>query len=292
MIERTLHRNVYIASLGYVGLFSMDSFLSDSTMNDKTPIMAVLSCFDNHSVALPTLALHKNLCIKPLEGKVLDSYDMARNASYRNWRISFGVTNGVPAFQRNIGRIIKDEKLKGTFLYLDNVTVCGRDQYEHDQNLKRFLDIIKKYSLTINQDKCNYSTKCVKLLGYLIENKIIKPYPDRLAPMMSLPIPNNMATSQRTLGMFPHYCYWISRFSEKIRSFTKGAFPLSEEAEEIFSYLKTDIAEASFSAIEDNTPFRIEIDASEFAIGATLSQAERPVGFSRTLNAAEQRHPQ
>ena len=41
-------------------------------------------------------------------------------------RIPFGVTNGVPAFQREMDRMIDAEDLKHTFPYLDNITVAGR----------------------------------------------------------------------------------------------------------------------------------------------------------------------
>jgi hypothetical protein len=128
---------------------------------------------------------------------------------YQFLRIPFGVTNGVPDFQRNIDRIIMEEKLEGTFPYLDDVTVCGRNKDEHDLNLERFMTAVKKYDLTLNPDKCNFSTKCVKILGYLIEDKVIKTDPERLAPLMNLPIPKDMAALQRTLGMFAHYCRWI-----------------------------------------------------------------------------------
>lgn len=47
---------------------------------------------------------------------------------YQFWRISFMVINGVPAFQRNIDRIIKELKLEGIFPYLDDLTVYGRNQ--------------------------------------------------------------------------------------------------------------------------------------------------------------------
>ena len=54
---------------------------------------------------------------------------------YQFRRIPFGVTNGVACFQRTIDNIIKQEALKDTFAYVDNVTVCGRTSEEHDFNL-------------------------------------------------------------------------------------------------------------------------------------------------------------
>ena len=51
-------------------------------------------------------------------------------------RIPFGVTNGVACFQRIINNVINENNLKDCFAYLDNVTVCGHSQAEHDSNLK------------------------------------------------------------------------------------------------------------------------------------------------------------
>ncbi|KAG8190994.1 hypothetical protein JTE90_010852 [Oedothorax gibbosus] len=66
---------------------------------------------------------------------------------------------------------------------------------------------------------------------------------------------------------------------------------MASEAVSAFQSLKDDIASASLTAIEDDIPFRVETDASDFAIGATLSQAGRPIAFfSCTLNKSEQRH--
>jgi hypothetical protein len=53
-------------------------------------------------------------------------------------RMPFGVTNGVAQFQRTMDIFIVKEKLKDTFAYLDNLTICGMTQGEHDYNLKRF----------------------------------------------------------------------------------------------------------------------------------------------------------
>lgn len=211
---------------------------------------------------------------------------------YQFRRVPFGVTNGVACFQRVIDQIVENENLEGTFPYLDDVTIGGKNQEEHDRNLERFLAAAEKYNLTLNKEKCQFSVRTVTLLGYVISNKTIKPDPNRLQPLRDLPIPKEVASLRRALGMLSHYSKWIPRFSEKIRPLLqKNPFPLSNEAISALQVLKNDVAKAARAAIQEDIPFRVETDASDFAIAATLSQADRPVAFfSRTLNKSEQQH--
>ena len=73
-------------------------------------------------------------------------------------RISFGLSNAVPAFQRVIDDIIKENDCKGTVAYLDNITVGGKTQEEHDKNLAKFFKVASDCNLTFNEAK--YSLKC------------------------------------------------------------------------------------------------------------------------------------
>lgn len=72
---------------------------------------------------------------------------------YQFTRVPFGVTNGVACFQRVMDSFIKEEKLAGTYAYLDDVTICGKTQEEHDYNLKKFLDAAKSRNVTYNERK-------------------------------------------------------------------------------------------------------------------------------------------
>ncbi|GFT20643.1 retrovirus-related Pol polyprotein from transposon opus [Trichonephila clavipes] len=67
---------------------------------------------------------------------------------YQFLRVPFGVTNGVACFQRVIDKIIEDEGLTLTYPFIDDVTVCRKDQKEHDDNLEKFMTVAKKYNLT------------------------------------------------------------------------------------------------------------------------------------------------
>ena len=212
---------------------------------------------------------------------------------YEFHRIPFGVTNGVACFQQILDDIIQTEGLQDTFAYVDDVTICGRDKEQHDANLKRFLDAAEKYSLTINEEKCSFGKTSVKILGHVVENRTIRPDPDRLQALMELPVPQDAKSLKRAIGMLSHYAKWVPSFSEKLRPLASNrSFPLTTEAIEAYQVLKRDIGTATMSTIDDDATFVVETDASDSAVAATLSQNGKPVAFfSRTLQSGERKQP-
>jgi len=130
-------------------------------------------------------------------------------------RVPFGLTNAVAVFQRTMNDIIRDNDLQGTFAYIDDVIVCGRDTEEHNTGLRKFNEVATKYKLTLNSDKCRYNMNEVSYLGYLISNGSIKPGPERLQPLRQLPEPHDPPSLQRTLGMLAYYSQWIPNYSKK-----------------------------------------------------------------------------
>ena len=203
--------------------------------------------------------------------------------------VPYGAKNGVPAFQRTIDKIVEDEGLSQTFPYVDNVTVCGMNQEDHDIQVEKWLQTCKKYNITLNDKKSIMSTTSIKLLGYILENGTLRPDPERFRPLMELPAPTNLAAQRRVLGMFAYYSKWVKNFSDKVRPLNKNTtFPLPTDAEESFNILKNDIKSASLATIDSDEPFVVETDASDYALAATLNQNGRPVAFfSRTLKPGE-----
>ena len=124
----------------------------------------------------------------------------ANGQLYQFCRIPFGVTNGVAVFQRQMNKLITEEKLSDTFPYLDDITVAGRTQTEHDQNVTAFLDVVKSRHLTLNNSKSVVSSSTINVLGYLIGDGIIKPDPDRLRPLQELPPPTSVRSLRKSLG--------------------------------------------------------------------------------------------
>ena len=216
----------------------------------------------------------------------------AGDALYQFTRIPFGVTNGVAFFQRIMAHLIESENLQGTFTYLDNVTICGKTQEEHDKNLQCFREMARRRQITYNDEKSVFSTRELAILGYIVEEGKVKPDPERLQPLLKLSAPKDMKGLRRVLGFFSYCSPWIKHYSEKIRPLTTTSiFPLSTKAVKVFEGLKEDIAKSVVCAADEDTTFEVETDASDFAIGATLNQNGRPVAyFSCMLHGPEINH--
>ena len=206
--------------------------------------------------------------------------------------IPFGVMNGVSAFQRVMDKIVADEKLPSVYVYVDNITIGGRTKLEHDQNLKTFLSAASRYNLQFNDSKTVTGVTSVKLLGYLVSHNSIKPDPDRIKPLLDIPAPHDDKSLRSILGLFAHYSRWVKNFSEKIHPLSHATtFPINEKEYQSFCLLKSEIAKSVLATPDLTKPFIVETDASDYAIGATLSQSHRPVAFfSRTLNKSERNH--
>lgn len=212
---------------------------------------------------------------------------------YQFSRLAFGLTNAVPAFQRIMDEFVRNNGLKKTFPYLDDITICGTTREEHDANLHRFLEAASSANLVFNQDKCVFGVTQVCLLGHLIENGTKKPDPSRLAALTDFPIPKTTAQLRRLIGFFAYYAKWVPDYSNKIQPMLTAqretTFPLAENVVDAIETLKLDIANATLAIPEPMAgQLVMETDASGTAIGAVLSQADRPIAFfSRTLSASE-----
>ena len=81
----------------------------------------------------------------------------AKGGLYQFTRLPFRVTNGVACFQREVMEVVGNNHLKAVFPYLDNMAVCGKDQADHDANLRLFMEAVEKVNLKFNCSKNIFS---------------------------------------------------------------------------------------------------------------------------------------
>lgn len=165
----------------------------------------------------------------------------------------------------------------------------GATREGHDINLNRILAAARKRNLTLNEDKSVFCTQSLNILGYVIQNGEVKPDPERLKPLRELPLPTNMKSLKRIIGLFAYYSQWIPKFCDKIALLVRSrVFPLDKEAKNAFNNLELDIANSVVCSVDESVPFELETGAPDIALAGILNQGGRPVAFfSRTMRGSE-----
>ena len=113
-------------------------------------------------------------------------------------RLPFGVTNGVSYFRRIVDNLIEKHNLRETCAYLDNNTVFGVNQKDHDEKSKRLASAAKCINVTCNEATRSFSRTAIDLLGYRVSHHKIQPDPERLRPLLDLPLPTCKSELQKT----------------------------------------------------------------------------------------------
>ncbi|MBW0544595.1 hypothetical protein O181_084310 [Austropuccinia psidii MF-1] len=111
----------------------------------------------------------------------------------------------------------------------------------------------------------------------------------KVQQILNWPPPRNLKALQSFLGFSNFYCRFIKNYSKKISSLTgflkkDSRFPLNEEALRQFHQLKEAFTTAPIlSHFNPSLPTIVETDASDYALGAVLSQVsdsgKHPIAF-------------
>ena len=218
----------------------------------------------------------------------------ANGRLYQFRRLPFGVTNGVAAFQRAIDILTED--MPGVAANIDDIVVGGATQDEHDDALRRFMDVAQKRGLIINKEKSKFNTTELHFLGHVFKSGQMFPEKERMAPLLDFPIPKSKKDLDRFVGLAVYYSKWIPSFAAVtlplFAAKQNPTFPLNAEACESIKRVKQLVSESALWIPDRNKPFRLETDASGTAVGGVLSQDERPVAFvSHKLSQQELNWP-
>ncbi|GJQ71451.1 hypothetical protein Trydic_g11176 [Trypoxylus dichotomus] len=175
------------------------------------------------------------------------------NGHYEFVRMPFRLKNAPATFQRVMDNVLKDLQNKICLVYMDDIIVFSTSLQEHVSSLRRVFTNLRNAGLKIQLDKSEFLCKSVEFIGHVVTPEGVKPNPKEIEAIKRFPIPKTAKEIKSFLGLVED--------------------PISQYPD----FSKT---------------FNITTDASNFAIGAVLSQGpigkDLPVAYaSRTLNPAE-----
>lgn len=278
--------------------------LNDVTSGDAFPLPNICDILDQlgNSKYFTTLDLANGFHQVRLNPADREKTAFSSNFQHFEFvRMPFGLKGAPSTFQRVMNSVLTGLQGIRCFVYMDDVVVYAKNLADHDSKIREIFDRLSFHNLKLQPEKCNFLQKEISYLGHLICDTGIKPDPSKIEAVQNFPTPKIPQHIKSFLGLAGYYRRFISDFSGISKPLTSllkknTTFTWDALCDEAFRKLKEALTTAPILAYPDfEKPFNVTTDASDFALGAVLSQGEvgsdRPICYSsRTMNPAETRY--
>lgn len=216
-------------------------------------------------------------------------------------RMPFGLKGSPITWQRTINSILSDSLIKNNMAYMDDIISYNKSLQEHLKNLANILQRLRKFNLKLKVEKTKFMCKEVHYLGHIVGVDGIRTDPRKIECMSNFPIPKTLVELQRFLGMCNYYRKYVegySKITKPMNTLCKNDVPFiwSKACNESFEQLKQALSSAPILIFPNfRETFYVTTDASDYAIGAVLSQGaypdDRPIQyFSKSLDNAQRNY--
>uniref|UniRef100_A0A5S6QNP3 RNA-directed DNA polymerase n=1 Tax=Trichuris muris TaxID=70415 RepID=A0A5S6QNP3_TRIMR len=212
----------------------------------------------------------------------------------------FGLRNAALTFQRFIDQVLRG--IEDCFAYVDDILIASSSESEHVALLRKLLARLASFGIKVNRDKCVLGVASLVFLGHLVDGDGIRPSPEKVAAVLSVPLPRTVMQLRRFLGMVNFYRRFAPNLAtiphplDDLVAKTTSKIVWSATAVNAFNEAKSVLANATLLQHPDMTaPLALMVDASDQAIGAVLQQfgesGWRPLGFfSKRLQEHQKRY--
>jgi len=190
----------------------------------------------------------------------------------------FGLANVPTMFQNMINEDLRDLIDQGVVAFMDDILIYSPTEDEHVHIVTSVLQLLQENGLAIAPEKCKWYTSKVEFLGYIISADGVSMAEDKVQTLLEWALPTNVTAVQSFLGFANFYRRFIEGFSKICKPLTdltkKGIrWQWTEEAQNAYEMLKRRFTTVPILRhFDPPLPTVMETDASDFGIGAVLSQ--------------------
>ncbi|KAK2711213.1 hypothetical protein QYM36_012404 [Artemia franciscana] len=205
----------------------------------------------------------------------------------------FGLISAQDELQRRIEEAL--EGIPGFSVIVDDIIISGKTTEEHDANVRSALIRAREKGVKLNLQKCIFKCDSIPYFGHVISENGIHPVPQKVRALREMRTPYTKDELQTILGMINYLARYIpnlSSINQPLRDLVKQRqFKWEQHHDTSFTNIKESIC-GSLEFFDPTTGnVELQVDASKFGLGATLSQNGKPILFaSRSLNSTEQNY--
>lgn len=158
------------------------------------------------------------------------------------------------------------------------------------ENLTQVFNRLLAAGLKLKARKCNLFATEVEYLGHIVSAEGIATHPDKIKAVKEWEVPSNVSELRSFLGFCGYYRRFVENFSaiaKPLHDLTKkgSLFRWSDDCQTAFDILRKKLTTSPVLAHPNfKERFILDTDASNYAIGAVLSQKqngiERPIAYA------------
>ena len=87
----------------------------------------------------------------------------------------FGLTNSLATFQTMMDGIFEDLISEGVVVvYLDDILIFTKTLEEHQKVVRRVMEVLQKYGLSLKPEKCEFERTSVEYLGVVVSHDSVR----------------------------------------------------------------------------------------------------------------------
>ncbi|MBW0510946.1 hypothetical protein O181_050661 [Austropuccinia psidii MF-1] len=167
--------------------------------------------------------------------------------------------------------------------------IFSGSEEEHVKHVSSVIQRLRDNNLFAKASKCVFRASNVEYLGYVVSSDGLKMDSLKVQQILNSPQPKNIKALQSFLCFSNFYRHFMKNYSKKITSLTSllkkdSPFIFNDKALSQFQSLKVAFSTAPFlSHFNPSLPTIVETDASDYSLGAVLSQVndsgKNPIAF-------------
>ena len=131
----------------------------------------------------------------------------------------FRLKNAGATFQQTVNKIFKDLIRNIMEVCVNDMLVKSVQRTDHLQHLDKVFDLLKQYKVKLNPEKYTFGVASGKFLGYLVTRQGIEADPDQISAILNMRSLACMKEVQMLKGRLAALNLFISRSTNKYKSF-------------------------------------------------------------------------
>ena len=181
--------------------------------------------------------------------------------------------------------------------YIDDLGIWTDGSFDdHLAVVDLVLSRLHANNMKCNPLKCEWFVKETDFLGFWMTPEGVKPWKKRIDSILQMDRPKNNSDVRAFIGAVNHYKSLWPRRAHVLAPLAeltgKGRFEWTPRHEKSFQEMKAIITADAMNTFPDySIPFHIFTDASDFQLGAAITQHQKPIAYySKKLTPAQKNY--